>query len=394
MRLRRLRQRAFFILQCGVGAGAAWWIANDLLHHEQPFFAPVTAMICLGMSYGQRVRRVADVMLGVAIGVLIGDLFIHYFGSGVWQIILVAVLAMSVATLLGARLLLVTQAGLQAVIVTTLVAQPGQAFSRWLDAVIGGSLALVLTLVAPAAPVRRPRQRAAAVVHELSVMLRDTVTALREGDADMASRTLAWARASEGMLRDLRDASEEGMAVVRLSPFRRRHLLRPGHRRLLEPLDRAIRNLRVLIRRAAVATWRGERVPAAYLALLSSLAEVTDEIAGELQERRIPSESRRGLSAIAEVSAVIDPSAGLSSEVMRAQIRSMVVDLLMLTGLPYEEAREYVPESMGDEVRTTPTRSSARARRHWARCPTPVATFHRCGSWLSDSSPSPPTCAR
>ena len=224
MRLRRLRHRAFFILQCGVGAGAAWWIANDLLHHEQPFFAPVTAMICLGMSYGQRVRRVADVMLGVAIGVLIGDLFIHYFGSGVWQIILVAVLAMSVATLLGARLLLVTQAGLQAVIVTTLVAQPGQAFSRWLDAVIGGSLALVLTLVAPAAPVRRPRQRAAAVVHELSVMLRDTVTALREGDADMASRTLARARASEGMLRDLRDASEEGMAVVRLSPFRRRHL--------------------------------------------------------------------------------------------------------------------------------------------------------------------------
>jgi hypothetical protein len=34
---------------------------------------------------------------------------------------------------------------------------------------------------------------------------------------------------------------------------------------------------------------------------------------------------------------------------MRAQIRSMVVDLLMLTGLPYEEAREFVPESMGGE---------------------------------------------
>jgi hypothetical protein len=76
---------------------------------------------------------------------------------------------------------------------------------------------------------------------------------------------------------------------------------------------------------------------------------VTDEIAGELAERRLPEASRRGLAAIAELSAVIDPSAGLSSEVMRAQIRSMVVDLLMLTGLPYEEAREYVPESMGGE---------------------------------------------
>ena len=333
-----------------MGAAAAWWVAGSVLNHPQPFFAPVTAMVCLGLSYGQRLRRVADVMLGVAIGVFVGDVFIHYFGSGVWQIVLVACHRDERGHPVRRPALLTTQAGLQAVIVTTLVAQPGQAFSRWIDAVVGGSIALVLTLVAPAAPIRRPRQRAAAVVHELSEMLRDTVTALREGDAELASSTLARARASEGMLRDLRDASEEGMAVVRLSPLRRRHL--PSVQviaGLLEPLDRAIRNLRVLIRRAAIATWRGERVPAAYLRLLSSLAEVTDEIAGELQERRIPTGSRRGLSAIAEASAVIDPSAGLSSEVMRAQIRSMVVDLLMLTGLPYEEAREFVPESMGGE---------------------------------------------
>ena len=349
-RLLRLRQRAFLILQCALGASGAWLVASDVLHHREPFFAPVTAVICLGMSYGQRVRRVADVMLGVAIGVLIGDIFTHFFGSGAWQITVVAVLAMSVATLLGAGLLLITQAGLQAVIVTTLVAQPGEAFSRWIDAVIGGSLALALTILAPAAPVRRPRQRAAAVVRELSQMLSDTERALREGNHDLASRTLARARASESMLSDLRSASEEGMAVVRISPFRRRDL--PAVQviaDLLEPLDRAIRNLRVLVRRASIATWRGEQVPAAYVALLASLAEATDEISAELQERRIPTRSRAGLATIAELSAVIDPAAGLSSEVMRAQIRSMVVDLLMLTGLPYEEAREFVPESMSTE---------------------------------------------
>jgi len=349
-RLLRLRQRALFILQCGVGASAAWWIAKDLLDHPQPFFAPVTAVVCLGLSYGQRLRRVADVMLGVAIGVFIGDLFVHYFGSGVWQIALVAVVAMSLATVMGARQLLMTQAGLQAVIVTTLIAQPGQAFSRWVDAVVGGVVALAITLVAPTAPVRRPRQRAAAVVRELSEMLRDTERSLRDGDYDLASRTLKRARASESLLADLREASAEGMAVVRLSPIRRRDL--PSVQviaSLLEPLDRAIRNLRVLVRRASIATWRREAVPTAYLALLTSLAEVTDDIAGELEERRLPEQSRRGLAAIAEVSAVIDPTAGLSSEVMRAQIRSMVVDLLMLTGLPYEEARDYVPESMGGE---------------------------------------------
>jgi uncharacterized membrane protein YgaE (UPF0421/DUF939 family) len=349
-RLARLRQRAFLIAQCGVGAGLAWWIASDLLGHDRPFFAPVTAMICLGMSYGQRLRRVADVTLGVAVGVLTGDVFVALVGTGVWQIALVAMTAMAVATLFGAGMLLITQAGVQAVIITTLVAQPGQAFSRWIDAVIGGALALVLTLVAPAGPVRRPRQQAAAAVAEISAMLVDTVRALREGDPDLATRTLERARASEGMLRELRTASEEGMAVVRLSPLRRRHL--PAVQvvaDLLEPLDRAIRNLRVLVRRAAIATWRGERVPAAYLALLSSLAEVTADIATELGERRLPTASRAGLVAIGEVSAVVEPGAGLSSEVMRAQLRSMVVDLLMLTGLTYEQARDHVPEPMGPE---------------------------------------------
>ena len=171
---------------------------------------------------------------------------------------------------------------------------------------------------------------------------------MRRRDADLASATLARARASERMLDELRALSAEGIAVVRLSPFRRRHL--PGVQAiadLLEPLDRAIRNLRVLVRRAAIATWREEPVPTAYLRLLDALSQTTHDIADELGERRLPVEARTGLHQIGELSAVIDTSSGLSGEVMRAQIRSMVVDLLMLTGIPYAEARDSVPESMG-----------------------------------------------
>ncbi len=343
----RLVSRLFFIVQCGLGAGAAWWVAVGPLGHTTPFFAPVTAIICLGLSYGQRLRRVGEVMIGVAVGVFIGDVFVHFFGSGGWQIVLVVVIAMSVAALLGAGMLLTTQAGVQSVIVTTLIADPGQGFTRWLDAVVGGSIALLFTLVAPAAPLRRPRQQAALVVGEISAILTDTVRALREGDSDLASATLARARNSEAMLDEARALSAEGIAVVRLSPFRRRHL--PGVQAiadLLEPLDRAIRNLRVLVRRAAIATWREEAVPSAYLRLLEALAETTTDISRELAERRLPTNARVGLHRIGEASAVLDPSSGLSAEVMRAQIRSMVVDLLMLTGLPLEEAFAMVPESM------------------------------------------------
>jgi len=41
----------------------------------------------------------------------------------------------------------------------------------------------------------------------------------------------------------------------------------------------------------------------------------------------------------------VAPNPGLSAEVIRAQVRSAVVDLLMLTGLTYDEARARVPAS-------------------------------------------------
>lgn len=345
-RTHRLLSRLFFIVQCGVGAALAWWVAGDLLQHSRPFFAPVTAIISLGLSFGQRLRRVAEVVIGVAVGIFVGDVFVHFFGTGVWQIVLVVVIAMSVAALLGAGMLLTTQAGVQSVIVTTLIADPNQAFTRWLDAVVGGTVALLLTLVVPAAPLRRPRQQAALVVQEISEVLADTVRAVREHDSDLASATLARARASESMLDEARALSAEGVAVVRLSPFRRRHL--PGVMAiadLLEPLDRALRNLRVLVRRAAVATWRDEPVPPSHLRLVEALAQSTQDIARELGERRLPTNARTGLHRIGEASAVLDRSS-LSADVMLAQTRSMVVDLLMLSGLSLDDARAMVPESM------------------------------------------------
>jgi uncharacterized membrane protein YgaE (UPF0421/DUF939 family) len=345
-RLSRLRQRAFFIVQCASAAAVAWWVATTLLHHQRPFFAPTTVMICLGMSYGQRLRRVIDVTIGVAIGVFVGDAFVHFFGSGVWQIAVVATAAMTIAVLLGASTMLVTQAGVQSIIVTTLVAQPGLALSRWMDAVVGGSVALLAATITPASPLRRPRAQAAVVVAELSGILDCTARALRQADTQLVTDALARARSSEHALDELRDLSAEGIAVVRLSPFRRRHL--PAVQAiadLLEPLDRAIRNIRVLVRRASVAISAGEVVPAAYADLISSLADVTGEIAGELSERRLARGSRDTLTEIARSSSLAAPRAGLSAEVMRAQVRSAVVDLLMLTGLTYDEAVARVPAS-------------------------------------------------
>ena len=66
--------------------------ATDLLDHTSPFFAPVAAVVCLGTSYGQRLRRVAEVTIGVAVGRLRAPTSSSGIGSGWWQLTLIVAL--------------------------------------------------------------------------------------------------------------------------------------------------------------------------------------------------------------------------------------------------------------------------------------------------------------
>ncbi|MGH8970656.1 MAG: FUSC family protein, partial [Actinomycetes bacterium] len=140
-RVDRLRRRSFLIVQVALAAAIAWLVARELLDHPRPFFAPVAVIVSLGLSYGQRLRRVAEVTAGVAVGVGVADLFVHVFGTGTWQIAVVVACSMAVAVLIDGGGLIVTQAGVQAVIATTLLPSPGAGLGRWLDAVVGGAVA-------------------------------------------------------------------------------------------------------------------------------------------------------------------------------------------------------------------------------------------------------------
>ncbi|MBB1513957.1 FUSC family protein [Tessaracoccus sp. MC1627] len=344
-RVGRWRSRLFMILQISLAAGASWWIARRLLGHEEPFLATVAAIICLGFSFGQRLGRVVEVAVGVTIGVFVGDVFVHYFGTGVWQIILVVAVAMSITTWLGARTLMVTQSAVQAAAVLTVLPGVDAGISRWQDALVGCAVALLFATVAPTSPIDRPRMIAAKVLHEAAITVRAMVGALQRHDVDAAEQLLTRARATEGELSALLAASSEGMAVVRTSPFLRRHrdaALQVAD--LVVPLDRFIRNLRVLARRCAVAAHRGETVPEEYLELLAEFAQVIDECAAELFARRLPTAKLDALRALAERSAHVPILPKLSSTVVLAQVRSMLVDLLELCGEDYTDARDAVPD--------------------------------------------------
>jgi uncharacterized membrane protein YgaE (UPF0421/DUF939 family) len=104
------------ILQTAVAACAAWFLALLILGHERPEFAPIAAVISLGLAVGQRGRRVVELTVGVAFGVAIADLLVSVIGVGPVQSGIVVALAMVVAVFLGRGELGVNEAAISAII--------------------------------------------------------------------------------------------------------------------------------------------------------------------------------------------------------------------------------------------------------------------------------------
>lgn len=343
-RVARWQSKSWAIAQCALAAGVAWFVAADLLDHPTPFFAPIAAVVSLGTSYGQRLRRVVEVTIGVAIGVFVGDLLVMQLGVGWWQLALIVGLAMSTAFLLDGGQLFVTQAAVQSIVVSTLIPDPDAALTRWTDALIGGAVALVAATVVPAAPLRRPREQAALVVRKISALLRAAGDVMVGGEVDAALDLLADARSTDHLIGELRAAADEGMSVVASSPFRVRH---KGHIRrmveLVDPLDRALRSTRVLVRQTAVAAYHRRAVPASYARLCQDLADAADLIVEELSENRMAEGARKPLLSVGHATGQVERSEVLAAEAILAQLRSVIVDLLLLTGLDALESTDALP---------------------------------------------------
>ena len=112
---------------------------------------------------------------------------------------------------------------------------------------------------------------------------------------------------------------------------------------VVEPLDRALRNVRVMIRRIEVSARLGETMPPDYVEILDSLADAAETIARELAANRSPEVAQQRLIEIAEKTARASSPLTLSAAVVLGQLRSIAVDLLQLSGLSHHEAVSLVP---------------------------------------------------
>jgi uncharacterized membrane protein YgaE (UPF0421/DUF939 family) len=336
-----------------VAAGAAWLVAHDLVGHQRPFFAPVAAVISLGVSLANRLRRAVELVVGVSLGVLVGDLLISRIGSGWWQIALAVILAVSAAVFADGGAMLVNQAAASAVLVATLL-PPGQAggLDRCVDALIGGLVGVLVVAVLPSDPVAPVRRDARALLDELAAALSGASDALRTGDAEVVLEALERARRSQPLIDALRAAVRGGHEAASVSPMhRRRRRVLVEYAGLAERADYAMRNVRVLLRRARAALLDGEPdvpdLPDVLAELASAVRRLTAELTREGDLTRV---RRPVLDVVRHAKVMSDEAAALlgpSEQVLVAQVRSIALDLLQATGMGRDEAR--------DAMNTAPT---------------------------------------
>ncbi len=230
--LGRLRVAWWPILQTALAAGAAWYIAHDLLGHAQPFFAPIAAAIALGATARQRGRRALQMILGVCLGIAIGEGLHEWLGTDALSIGVVTFMTMNVAVALGWGFvgqgpLFLNQAAASAILVIALQ-RSGTGSERIVDALVGGGVALIFSQLLfppdPLAVVHRAERQALGV---LADTFDELVRLLELGRRVDAPWMLQTSDRVHRQLEAVSDARESAGHVVRLT--RRR-----GERRAVE----------------------------------------------------------------------------------------------------------------------------------------------------------------
>ncbi|MGQ4597102.1 FUSC family protein [Nocardia sp. R6R-6] len=346
----RLRRSALPIVQCAVGAALAWFLAHYVIGHTQPFFAPTAAVVSIGISFGARLRRSVELVVGVAVGIGVGDLFISRAGTGVWQIALVVAVAMAAAVFLDGGPIITVQAASSAVLVATLLPPSvGGGLARMIDALVGGLVGVLVVAAIPLHPVRRARVLAADILGVMGTSLTACADGLLEQDPEKVHRALTAVRATQPQLDSLRATLEGGREISRISPLywnSRSRLERI--RATADPLDNAIRNTRVLLRRSLTLLRDDEILHPGVIDEVERLGQALDVMRrmmlADPGEQPDSAEAARVLRSVAKgAHPELVAGAGLSAHVVFAQVRSTLVDLMQVCGIQRISAIALLP---------------------------------------------------
>lgn len=353
--LLRSRNSVWPALQITICSVSAYAFAQYVLGHEGPLFAATSSIIALGFSRDPRLRKVLEVAAGCTLGIAVGDTLLHILGVGLWQAAVVIFISILLARFLDSGSIFTTQLALQSLLVVLLPAPDGGPFTRSLDAVVGGTFALLITMLVPRDPRREPKVNLRELLDELAKVLRETAEAVTRSDSTRAWHALVRARNCQPMVDSLSSTLRSSREVATISPVSRRH--RGEVERLeqaLHSIDLAVRNSRVFSRRLASVINNAaltEEAMESLGALIDDTADGVRLLASALSETDTGSQEsylRQARNELEAVAVSLHPKLlsiqRLEGEGLVLLYRPMVVDLLEATGLDHDDARSYLPE--------------------------------------------------
>jgi uncharacterized membrane protein YgaE (UPF0421/DUF939 family) len=320
------------VLQTAAAAVAAWYLAVLVLPTDRPAFASIAAVICVGVTYGQRRWRALELVAGVVLGISVATLLLFLIGTGPLQIALLVVVAMTAALLVRGGDVLVNEAAISAILLASLqTAHTGFSADRIFEGLIGGGVGLVVaSLLLPPDPVAMVSRVAQNVVGKLGRTLEEAAEALATGDVQRAEHALLAARGIDDDIDELEAVLPVASDTARFSPSRRgdRDLLR-RYRHTMPQVDFAVRNARVLARYVLRHARSDETAPEGLPDAVRELAAAVWELGVQYEQPERTTDLRAlALSAAQRASVVYErePSPLLTQIV--GQVRSIAVDLV------------------------------------------------------------------
>ena len=339
-------------MQTAVAAGVAWFLAVLVLGHEQPLFAPIASVISLGLAVGQRGRRAAELILGVAFGFAIANLLVFVLGVGPVQIAIVVALAMTVAVFFGRGELGVNEAAISgAILMIAFQPAPGAGFlpERLFEGLIGCGVALAVHALLPINPELMVERAAHPVFGDSVAVLEEIAAALADSDFERAEHALLRAREIDERVSGFKEALAAGHETARFAPPRRRAL---GHLELYaaaaDQIDLTVRNVRGLARAAASAVRYGSPASEALAEAILGLARAVEALATYLERPGQPEDARElALKAAGDATALLEEHhEDLATSELVGRIRTTAIDILKGTGMDREGALQALEEAV------------------------------------------------
>lgn len=277
---RRVRASLWPVTQAALAAALAWVVAHDLLGHAQPFFAPIAAAIALSTSPIQRSRRIVQMLVGVLLGIAVGELLSAVLPLGAVSLAIVVFVAMLASRLLGEGFvgdgfMFVNQATASAILVMVLYShEQGAGTERALDAVVGGlCAAFVGVLLFPSDPLPRLQDAERAVLRSLVGVLDGIESVLAAGGPAPPDFALATGHEIHERVAQLALVRSTARVTVRVAPrrWRQRGVVDAEERRIAR-LDLLANAILTLARLVARSSQEGEPLPESLQAGIATLA--------------------------------------------------------------------------------------------------------------------------